>query len=63
MGDEIQKKLADECGLVFSGCNEDGDLEFTGTDKQWTSYEFAKETWIREIEDTEITNNDNKKYV
>lgn len=41
------KRLADECGLVYSGKNADGELEFIGTEQKWKKYEISKEDYLR----------------
>ena len=43
MNQEELKKLADEAGLVYSGLNADGELEFIGTKQKWERYEFLLE--------------------
>lgn len=36
-------KLAQSIGMVFSGINEDGELEFIGEREQWSEFERLKE--------------------
>ena len=37
---EIKKiELAKQCGLTFSGLNGDAELEFIGTDEQWSKFD------------------------
>lgn len=52
MSEEEQKQIADSCGLVYSGKNFDGELEFIGTDKQWREFEKAKQD-KEDVEDEE----------
>jgi hypothetical protein len=40
---KLQKELADLAGLVYSGENEDGELEFIGTEDKWKKFEALKE--------------------
>ena len=35
----IDKKLAEKAGLVQSKLNEDGEVDWIGTQKQWSKYE------------------------
>jgi len=32
-------KLASECGLAFSGVDDEGELNFIGTEKEWKKFE------------------------
>lgn len=34
-------KLAEECGMVYSGKDAEGELEFIGTQEEW--YKFSQE--------------------
>jgi len=43
---EDLKLLADYCGLSFSGINEDGYPEFTGTSKQQSDFEAIKDNEV-----------------
>lgn len=36
-------KLASECGLAFGGVDDEGELEFIGTDEQWKEFEARKD--------------------
>lgn len=32
------KRLADKLGMVYAGRNDEGEMEFIGTDKQWAEF-------------------------
>ena len=42
INEKVQKDLAEECGLIFAGKNDDGELEFVGDDGAFEKFEEAK---------------------
>lgn len=43
ISEKLQKKLADQAGLIYSGKNEEGALEFIGTEDKWKKFEELKD--------------------
>lgn len=41
MNEDI-KNAAAELGMTFAGIDEDGEMEFIGTEEQWENFEEAK---------------------
>lgn len=35
----VKMKLASECGLAFGGVDDEGELNFIGTEKEWKKFE------------------------
>lgn len=42
--EDVEIKLAEEAGLVYTGKNEDGDEEFIGTKQEWQEFERLSAT-------------------